>query len=174
MNWNFFFHVGIISSLSCFQLLSEHGCFFQLSHSCADSRLMLLLVFYNFGAPAAYEAILGDMVYHLLNISFIAMLRTPKAKVKDHTSEPGGERQRSWPNMVFRRSSAVVTALLIAVYDKPVSAIGYTCLWALSLGRPGIFNRNGVGTMGFRSFIGRFDDGCDRISRRFFWRSDSH
>nr|WP_321295001.1 hypothetical protein [uncultured Sphaerochaeta sp.] len=86
MNWNFFYHIGIISlSLLLAALLRARIRFFQryLIPSPIISGI-LLLVFYNFIAPffGLKNDFLGEIVYHLLNISFIAMLLrvTPKQK----------------------------------------------------------------------------------------------
>ena len=78
MNWNFFYHIGIISfSLLIAALLRARIRFFQryLIPSPIISGI-LLLVFYNFIAPffGLKNDFLGEIVYHLLNISFISML----------------------------------------------------------------------------------------------------
>ena len=78
MNWNYIIHIGIISfSLLFAALLRARVKFFQkyLIPSPIIAGVFLL-VFYNFVAPSwnLKSEYLGDMVYHLLNISFIAMM----------------------------------------------------------------------------------------------------
>ncbi|MGE4584907.1 MAG: sodium:glutamate symporter [Sphaerochaeta sp.] len=86
MNWNFFFHIGIISfAILIAALLRARIRFFQrfLIPVSIISGILLLL-FYNFIAPhwGLRNDFLGEIVYHLLNLSFIAMLLrvTPKEK----------------------------------------------------------------------------------------------
>ncbi len=78
MNWNFFYHIGIISIALLFSALLRARVGF-LQRFLIPAPIMaglLLLVFYNYVAPlwGLRSDFLGDIVYHLLNISFIAML----------------------------------------------------------------------------------------------------
>ena len=78
MNWNFFYHIGIISTALLLSALLRARVRF-LQRFLIPAPIMgglLLLVFYNFVAPkwGLRNDFLGDIVYHLLNISFIAML----------------------------------------------------------------------------------------------------
>ncbi|MDC7248031.1 MAG: sodium:glutamate symporter, partial [Sphaerochaetaceae bacterium] len=78
MNWNYIIHIGIIScSLLVAALLRARIRFFQKYLIPAPIIAgIFLLVFYNFFAPMwnLESAYLGEMVYHLLNISFISMM----------------------------------------------------------------------------------------------------
>ena len=77
MNWNYVIHIGIISlSLLLAALVRARIRFFQRFLIPAPIIAgMFLLFFYNFLAPAwgLRSDYLGELVYHLLNISFIAM-----------------------------------------------------------------------------------------------------
>ncbi|HPX28728.1 MAG TPA: sodium:glutamate symporter [Sphaerochaeta sp.] len=159
MNWNFFFHVGTISiALLLSALIRARVRFFQRYLIPAPILAgMLLLVFYNFGAPklGLRSDFLGDMVYHLLNISFIAMLLrvTPKAKVKDQAKRTLAANVTAVMAQYGLQAffGLVVTALLIAVYDKNLfPAIGYTLPLGFELG-PGQAYSIGMGwePMGF-------------------------
>jgi ESS family glutamate:Na+ symporter len=78
MNWNYIIHIGIISlSLLLAALLRANTKFFQkyLIPSPIIGGIFLL-IFYNFFAPLLNleSNYLGELVYHLLNISFISMM----------------------------------------------------------------------------------------------------
>ena len=78
MNWNYILHIGIISVALLIAALARAGSrFFQRDLMPASIIAgVLLLVFYNFFAPmlGLRSDFLGEIVYHLLNISFIAMM----------------------------------------------------------------------------------------------------
>lgn len=78
MNWNYIIHIGIISlSLLLAALMRARIRFFQKYLIPAPILAgILLLVFYNFIAPSwgLKSDYLGELVYHLLNLSFIAMM----------------------------------------------------------------------------------------------------
>ena len=86
MNWNYIIHIGIISfALLSAALLRARIRFLQRFLMPASIVAgFFLLLFYNYIAPllSLRNDFLGEIVYHLLNISFIAMLLrvTPKEK----------------------------------------------------------------------------------------------
>ncbi len=87
MNWNYIIHIGILSfSLLIAALLRARIKFLQRFLMPASIVAgMFLLVFYNYVAPAIglRSDFLGEIVYHLLNISFISMLLRVTPKEKD-------------------------------------------------------------------------------------------
>lgn len=97
-NWTYIIHLGILScSLLTATFIRSRVRFFQkFLIPNALTAGFILLIFYNYIAPAiALETdFLGELVYHLLNISFIAMTlrKTPKA--------PKSVRQRIFPTSV--------------------------------------------------------------------------
>lgn len=95
MNWNFFYHMGIISfSLLVAALLRARVKFLQYYMIPAPIISgILLLVFYNFIAPlwGLRNDFLGEIVYHLLNISFISML----LRVTGKDGEPSTQAKRT-------------------------------------------------------------------------------
>ncbi len=78
MNWNYILHIGIISTALLIAALCRARLRFFQRYLIPASIVagILLLVFYNFFAPklGLANAFLGEIVYHLLNISFIAMM----------------------------------------------------------------------------------------------------
>ncbi|HAF84975.1 MAG TPA: sodium:glutamate symporter [Sphaerochaeta sp.] len=78
MNWTYIIHIGIISTALLIAALARARIrFFQRFLIPASIVAgILLLVFYNFFAPmfGLKSDYLGEIVYHLLNISFIAMM----------------------------------------------------------------------------------------------------
>jgi ESS family glutamate:Na+ symporter len=160
MNWNFFFHIGIISvSLLLAALIRARVRFFQrfLIPVPILSGLMLL-VFYNFIAPrwGLRNDFLGEIVYHLLNISFISMMLrvTPKA----HTE--GRAKQTLAANVTAVLAQyglqcffgLIATALIISTFKPDLfPAFGFTLPLGFELG-PGQAYSIGVGweAMGFR------------------------
>ncbi len=78
MNWNYIIHIGIISiALLSASLLRANIRFLQKYLIPAPIIAgIFLLVFYNFIAPLwnLKSDYLGELVYHLLNLSFIAMM----------------------------------------------------------------------------------------------------
>ncbi len=165
MNWNFFFHIGIISvALLLAALIRARIRFFQrfLIPVPILSGIMLL-IFYNFIAPrwgGLKNDFLGEIVYHLLNISFISMLlrvTPPKA----HTEGRGGKRTLA-ANVTAVLGGQyglqcffglIATALIIATFKPDLfPAFGFTLPpLGFELG-PGQAYSIGVGweSMGFR------------------------
>ncbi len=160
MSWNFFYQIGIISlSLLLAALLRARIRFFQryLIPAPIISGI-LLLVFYNFLAPVfgLKNDFLGEIVYHLLNISFIAMLLrvTPKQK-------PDGKGRRTLAANVTAVMGQyglqcffglLFTAIMIATFKPDLfPAFGFTLPLGFELG-PGQAYSIGVGweKMGFR------------------------
>jgi len=143
MPWNYIFHIGIIScALLVGSLLRARSRFLQRFLIPAPIIAgMLLLVFYNFVAPriGLESAFLGEIVYHLLNISFISMLLRVTPKEKD--------RQKN-KRILAQNVTAViaqyglqctfgllVTALLIATIQPDLfPAIGFTLPLGFELG----------------------------------------
>jgi ESS family glutamate:Na+ symporter len=160
MNWNYILHIGIISfALLSAALLRARIRFFQRFLMPAPIiGGIILLLFYNFLAPrwGLNNAFLGEMVYHLLNISFIAMLLrvTPREK-----NRKGGKRILA-ENVTAELGQyglqctlgLGVTALMIATFKPDLfPAIGYSLPMGFELG-PG--QAYSIGTtwegMGFR------------------------
>ncbi|MXI86690.1 sodium:glutamate symporter [Sphaerochaeta halotolerans] len=160
MNWNFFFHIGIISvSLLLAALIRARVRFFQkfLIPVSILSGIMLL-VFYNFIAPlwGLRNDFLGEIVYHLLNISFISMLLrvTPKA----HTEGRGKRTIAANVTAVLGQYGLqcffglIATALIISTFKPDLfPAFGFTLPLGFELG-PGQSYSIGIGweAMGFR------------------------
>jgi len=143
MNWNYIIHIGIISlSLLVAALLRARISFFQRFLIPAPILAgVFLLLFYNFIAPlwGLESAYLGELVYHLLNISFIAMMLRVTGK-----REPGHNGKR----ILAQNVTAVigqyglqcffgllVTALLIATVKPDLfPAFGFTLTLGFELG----------------------------------------
>ncbi len=160
MNWILFHHIGIISiSLLLAALVRARVRFFQrfLIPSPIISGIFLL-IFYNFIAPrwGLKNDFLGEIVYHLLNISFIAMLLrvTPKEK------QSGQGNRTLWANVTAVMGQyglqcffgLVATALLIATVQPDLfPAIGFTLPLGFELG-PGQAYSIGIvwESMGFK------------------------
>ncbi len=143
MNWNYVIHIGIISlALLGAALIRARVRFFQRFLIPAPIiGGVFLLVFYNFLAPLwnLRSDYLGELVYHLLNISFIAMMLRVTGKRKDD-----GKGKR----ILGQNVTAVigqyglqcvfgllVTALLIATVSPDLfPAIGFTLALGFELG----------------------------------------
>ncbi|AEV29074.1 Na+/glutamate symporter [Sphaerochaeta pleomorpha str. Grapes] len=143
MNWNYIIHIGIISFALLFAaLLRSRIRFFQRFLMPAPIIAgLILLIFYNFITPywGLSNAFLGEMVYHLLNLSFIAMLLRVTPSEKNRVK---GKR------MLAENVTAVmgqyglqctlglsVTALLIATVKPDLfPAIGYSLPMGFELG----------------------------------------
>lgn len=143
MEWNYIIHIGIIScSLLLAALIRARVRFFQRFLIPAPILGgIFMMLFYNYVAPkwGLSNQYLGELVYHLLNISFISMLLRVTGKQKD-----GLKAKR----MLGENTTAVMsqyglqcffgllaTALLIAVYDKDLfPAIGFTLTLGFELG----------------------------------------
>lgn len=143
MNWNYIIHIGIISLALLFAaLLRARISFFQRYLIPAPILGgVLLLLFYNFIAPlwGLKSDYLGDLVYHLLNISFISMmLRVTGKRKTDHNGK----------RILGQNVTAViaqyglqcflgllVTALLIATIKPDLfPAFGFTLALGFELG----------------------------------------
>ncbi len=78
MSWDFFFHVGVVSITLLVSALARARIPFLQRFLIPAPIIagLLLLGFYNFLAPelGLRSDFLGEIVYHLLNISFISML----------------------------------------------------------------------------------------------------
>jgi len=143
MNWNYIIHIGIISfALLLAALVRARVKFFQrflLPVSIIAG--IFLLIFYNFFATKLgfKSDYLGELVYHLLNISFISMmLRVTGRKEGD----------RSGKRILAQNVTAViaqyglqclfgllVTALLIATVTPDLfPAIGFSLVLGFELG----------------------------------------
>lgn len=160
MNWNFFYHIGIISfSLLLAALLRARIRFLQrfLIPAPIISGI-ILLVFYNFIAPrwGLRNDFLGEIVYHLLNISFISMLLRVTGKQK-----VDGKGKRTLAANVTAVMAQyglqcffglVMTAIMIATFKPGLNpAFGFTLPLGFELG-PGQAYSIGMGweKMGFR------------------------
>lgn len=160
MNWNFFYHIGIISfSLLLAALLRSRIRFFQrfLIPAPIISGIFLL-VFYNFVAPlwGLRNDFLGEIVYHLLNISFISMLLRVTGKQK----KDGKAKRTLAANVTAVMGQyglqcffgLTMTALMIATFKPDLfPAFGFTLPLGFELG-PGQAYSIGIGweKMGFR------------------------
>ncbi len=160
MNWNFFYHIGIISfSLLLAALLRSRIRFFQRFLIPAPIISgMFLLVFYNFIAPrwGLRNDFLGEIVYHLLNISFISMLLRVTGKQK----QDGKAKRTLAANVTAVMGQyglqcffgLLMTALMIATLKPDLfPAFGFTLPLGFELG-PGQAYSIGMGweKMGFR------------------------
>lgn len=143
MNWNYIIHIGIISlSLLVAALVRARSRFLQKFLIPAPIIAgIFLLIFYNFVAPlwSLKSDYLGELVYHLLNISFIAMMIRVDEKP---TSETKGSRTLA-ANVTAVLGQyglqcffgLLVTALLIAtVQPNLFPAIGFTLPLGFELG----------------------------------------
>lgn len=143
MNWNFFYHIGIISIALLFSALLRARVRF-LQRFLIPAPIMaglLLLVFYNFIAPlwGLRNDFLGDIVYHLLNISFISMLLRVTGKEPE-----GSKRKRILAENVTAVMAQyglqcffglVATAAMIATFAPDLfPAIGFTLPLGFELG----------------------------------------
>ncbi|ADY12530.1 sodium:glutamate symporter [Sphaerochaeta globosa] len=160
MNWNFFYHIGIISfSLLLAALLRARIRFFQrfLIPAPIISGIFLL-VFYNFIAPrwGLKNDFLGEIVYHLLNISFISMLLRVTGKQK--TDRKAKRTLAANVTAVMGQYGLqcffglVMTAIMIATFKPDLfPAFGFTLPLGFELG-PGQAYSIGIGweKMGFR------------------------
>ncbi len=92
-NWTYIIHLGILSSaLLAATLIRVKVTFFQkflVPNSLTAG--FILLVFYNYIAPrfSLQTDILGEYVYHLLNISFIAMVLRQSKKADELIKKRG-------------------------------------------------------------------------------------
>lgn len=143
MNWNYVIHIGIISlSLLLAALLRARIRFFQRFLIPAPIIAgVFLLLFYNFAAPAwgLRNDYLGELVYHLLNISFIAMMLRVTGKRAD--THRGKRLLAENVTAVISQYGLqcffglLVAALLIATVQPDLNpAIGFTLTLGFELG----------------------------------------
>lgn len=143
MNWNYIIHIGIISiALLTAALCRARIRFFQRYLIPASIVAgILLLVFYNFLAPllGLRSDFLGEIVYHLLNISFIAMML--RVIPENRKREKGSRAIAANVTAVMAQYGLqaffglLVTALLIATVSPTLfPAIGYSLPLAFELG----------------------------------------
>lgn len=143
MNWNYIIHISIISlSLLIATLLRARIKFFQKFLIPAPIIAgIFLLIFYNFIAPSwnLRSDFLGVLVYHLLNISFIAMMLRVSGKREDSAK---GRRMLAENVTAVMAQYALqgtlgllVTALLIATIKPDLfPAFGFTLTLGFELG----------------------------------------
>ena len=143
MNWNYILHIGIISFALLFAaLLRARIRFFQRFLMPAPIIAgLILLVFYNFITPywGLSSAFLGEMVYHLLNLSFIAMLLrvTPSEKNRIKGKRMLAENVTAVMGQYGLQCTLglSVTAILIATVKPDLfPAIGYSLPMGFELG----------------------------------------
>lgn len=143
MNWNYVIHIGIISlSLLAAALLRARVRFFQKFLIPAPIIAgVFLLVFYNYLAPLwnLRSDYLGELVYHLLNISFIAMMLrvTGKRKADGKGKRILGQNVTAVIGQYGLQCvfGLLVTALLIATVSPDLfPAIGFTLALGFELG----------------------------------------
>ncbi|HKL57907.1 MAG TPA: sodium/glutamate symporter [Sphaerochaeta sp.] len=143
MNWNYIIHIGIMSvALLIASLARARIRFFQRYLIPAPIVAgILLLVFYNFLAPklGLKSDFLGEIVYHLLNISFIAMML--RVIPENRKREKGSRAIAANVTAVMAQYGLqaffglLVAALLIATVSPTLSpAIGYSLPLAFELG----------------------------------------
>ncbi|HKL60482.1 MAG TPA: sodium:glutamate symporter [Sphaerochaeta sp.] len=143
MNWNYIIHIGIISMALLVAALARARIRFFQRYLIPASIVagILLLVFYNFFAPklGLKSDFLGEIVYHLLNISFIAMMLRVVPENRKKTKEKRAIAANVTAAMAQYGLQAffglLVTALLIAtVSPKLFPAIGFSLPLAFELG----------------------------------------
>ena len=143
MNWNYILHIGIISvALLIAALARARIRFFQRFLMPASIIAgVLLLVFYNFFAPmlGLRSDFLGEIVYHLLNISFIAMMlrvtHENRKKVKGSRAIAANVTAVMAQYGLQAFFGLLVTALLIATVTPTLfPAIGFSLPLAFELG----------------------------------------
>ncbi len=144
MNWNYIIHIGIISiALLSASLLRANIRFLQKYLIPAPIIAgIFLLLFYNFIAPlwGLKSDYLGELVYHLLNLSFIAMMLRVTGKKVD--------KGKKYRRVVAQNVTAVIAqyglqtffGLLVAallmytVMPDLFPAIGFTLALGFELG----------------------------------------
>ena len=143
MNWNYVVHIGVISlALLGGALLRARVKFLQrflLPVSIIAG--VFLFLFYNFIAPRLgfKSDFLGELVYHLLNISFIAMMLRVENKKEPKGSKKGILAQNVTAVIAQYGLQCffglIVTAILMAtVMPNLFPAIGYTLVLGFELG----------------------------------------
>ncbi len=140
-NWNYIIHLGILSTaMLASTLIRSKISFFQrflIPNSLTAG--FILLVFYNYIAPRFFldTRILGEYVYHLLNLSFIAMLLRKTDKRR------GGIKTGVYPTsvgIISQYALQCVLGLLITfllmntIYPDLFPAFGYLLPLGFALG----------------------------------------
>ncbi|MDD4573800.1 MAG: sodium:glutamate symporter [Sphaerochaeta sp.] len=143
MNWNYILHIGIISVALLIAALARARVRFFQRYLMPASIIagILLLVFYNFFAPllGLRSDFLGEIVYHLLNISFIAMMlrvtHESRKKVKGSRAIAANVTAVMAQYGLQAFFGLLVTALLIATVTPTLfPAIGFSLPLAFELG----------------------------------------
>ncbi|MFA6680568.1 MAG: sodium:glutamate symporter, partial [Sphaerochaeta sp.] len=143
MNWNYILHIGIISVALLIAALARARIRFFQRYLMPASIIagVLLLVFYNFFAPmlGLRSDFLGEIVYHLLNISFIAMMlrvtHESRKKVKGSRAIAANVTAVMAQYGLQAFFGLLVTALLIATVTPTLfPAIGFSLPLAFELG----------------------------------------
>ena len=143
MNWNYILHIGIISIALLVAALARARILFFQRYLIPASIIagVLLLVFYNFFAPmlGLKSDFLGEIVYHLLNISFIAMMlrvtHENRKKVKGSRAIAANVTAVMAQYGLQAFFGLLVTALLIATVTPTLfPAIGFSLPLAFELG----------------------------------------
>ena len=143
MNWNYILHIGIISVALLIAALARARIRFFQRYLMPASIIagVLLLVFYNFFAPmlGLRSDFLGEIVYHLLNISFIAMMlrvtHENRKKVKGSRAIAANVTAVMAQYGLQAFFGLLVTALLIATVTPTLfPAIGFSLPLAFELG----------------------------------------
>ncbi len=143
MNWNYILHIGIISIALLVAALARARIRFFQRYLIPASIIagVLLLVFYNFFAPmlGLKSDFLGEIVYHLLNISFIAMMLRVMPENRKRKKENRAIAANVTAVMAQYGLQAffglLVAALLIATVSPTLSpAIGFSLPLAFELG----------------------------------------
>ena len=143
MNWNYILHIGIISVALLIAALARARIRFFQRYLMPASIIagILLLVFYNFFAPllGLRSDFLGEIVYHLLNISFIAMMlrvtHESRKKVKGSRAIAANVTAVMAQYGLQAFFGLLVTALLIATVTPTLfPAIGFSLPLAFELG----------------------------------------
>lgn len=142
MEWGYIIHFGIISAALLLGTLFRARIRILQKFLIPSSIIggFFLLLFYNYAAPGLglSSNFLGDLVYHLLNISFIAMmLRIPSSEKRPKAHKTLSENTVALLGQYGLQCTIglLVTALLIAtVLPTLFPAIGFTLPLGFELG----------------------------------------
>lgn len=172
--WTVFIHLGILSLalLLASLIRSKVGFFQKYLIPNALTAGFILLLFYNFVAPnfALETDLLGELVYHLLNLSFIAMTLRKSIKATESM------KKRIFPTSIGVLSQyalqcivgLLVTFLLIkTVMPDLFPAIGFSLPLGFVLG-PGQAYTIGTGWESF-GFAGAGSTGLTFAAIGFLW-----
>ncbi len=143
MNWNYIIHVGIISLSLLFAALLRARIRFLQKFLIPSPIIagIFLLIFYNFFAPLLNlgSNYLGELVYHLLNISFISMMLRVTGK-REHKKNNKRILAQNVTAIIGQYGlqtffGLLVTAILIStVMPDLFPAIGFTLALGFELG----------------------------------------